>query len=53
MAQDDEGLYEAVADRRDYLVSLEKQNEPLYEKVEGTNGKVVRLTRWTKTEGNA
>ena len=53
MAQDDEGLYEAVADRRDYLVSLERQDKPLYEKVEGTDGKVLRLTRWTKTEGNA
>ena len=53
MIQDDEGLYEAVADRRDYLVSLEKQDKPLYEKVEGTDGKVLRLTRWTKTEGNA
>ena len=53
MAQDDEGLYEAVADRRDYLVSLDRLDKPLYEKVEGTDGKVLRLTWWTKTEGNA
>jgi len=53
MAQEDEVLYESVADRRDYLISLDKQEKPLYETVEGTNGKVVRLTKWTKTEGNA
>ena len=53
MIQEDEGLYETVADRRDYLVSLDKQEKPLYEEVEGTDGKVLKLTRWTKTEGNA
>ena len=53
MAQEDEDLYEAVAERRDYIVNLDKQKESVYEKVEGTDGKVLRLTRWTKTEGNA
>jgi len=53
MAQDDENLYEAVAERRDYMISLDKQNESMYERVEGTDGKVLKLTKWTKTEGNA
>ena len=29
------------------------EEEPLYERVEGTEGKVLKLTRFTKTQGNA
>ena len=56
LAQHDEELYNAVEEHRNELIGLEYQiqeENPLYEKVEGTGGKVLKLTRFTKTQGNA
>ena len=56
LAQHDEELYNAVEEHRNELIGLEYQiqeENPLYEKVEGTEGKVLKLTRFTKTQGNA
>tara|TARA_R110002020_G_scaffold90629_3_gene220757 strand:- start:1604 stop:1951 length:348 start_codon:yes stop_codon:yes gene_type:complete len=54
LAQHDDELYNAVEEHRNDLIGFEQQEEqPLYEKVEGTDGKVLKLTRFTKTQGNA
>ena len=47
MAQDDEDLYSMVE------MGLDNSIENSYEEVEGTDGKVLKLTRFTKTVGNA
>ena len=53
MAQDDEDLYTSVEDFRNDEMGLDNPIENSYEEVEGTNGKVLKLTRFTKTLGNA
>ena len=53
LAQYDQDLYNLVEERRNELVGYEEEDLPLYEKVEGTDGKVLKLTRYTKTQGNA
>ena len=60
LAQHDDTLYNLVEEHRNELVSSrqdendgEEDERPLYEKVEGTDGKVLKLTRFTKTKGNA
>ena len=54
LAQRDEDLYAMVEEHRNELVGYDDgEEEPLYEKVEGTEGKVLKLTRFTKTQGNA
>jgi len=53
MAQDDEGLYREVEDYRNNKMGLDNNVKTMYEEVEGTDGKVVKLTRFTKTLGNA
>lgn len=50
----DEYVYDIVEQRRNDIIELEMKNKPpIYEEVEGTKGKVIRLTAFTKTEGNA
>ena len=52
--QYDNYVYKIVEQRRNELVDLETSNKSsMYETVEGTNGKVLKLTAFTKTEGNA
>ena len=53
LAQRDEDLYAMVEEHRNELVGYDSEEEPLYERVEGTEGKVLKLTRFTKTQGNA
>ena len=53
MAQDDEDLYSMVEDYRNDEMGLDNSIENSYEEVEGTDGKVLKLTRFTKTVGNA
>ena len=53
LAQYDQDLYNLVEERRNELVGYEEEDLPLYEEVEGTDGKVLKLTRFTKTQGNA
>ena len=53
LAQYDQDLYNLVEERRNELVGHEEEDLPLYEKVEGTDGKVLKLTRYTKTQGSA
>lgn len=53
MAQDDEDLYSAVEDFRNEEMGLDNSLKNSYEEVEGTDGKVLKLTRFTKTLGNA
>jgi len=53
LAQRDEDLYAMVEEHRNELVGYDDVEEPLYERVEGTEGKVLKLTRFTKTQGNA
>ena len=53
LAQYDQDLYNLVEERRNELVGYEEEDLPWYEKVEGTDGKVLKLTRYTKTQGNA
>tara|TARA_R110001599_G_scaffold14355_7_gene62694 strand:- start:924 stop:1103 length:180 start_codon:yes stop_codon:yes gene_type:complete len=53
MAQTDEDLYDLVEEKRNELIGVDNDRTKEYEEVEGTNGKVVRLTRFTKTQGNA
>lgn len=53
LAQRDEDLYAMVEEHRNELVGYDDEEEPLYERVEGTEGKVLKLTRFTKTQGNA
>ena len=56
LAQHDDELYNAVEEHRNDLIGAEHQlqdESPMYETVEGTNGKVLKLTRFTKTQGNA
>ena len=54
LAQHDQDLYTMVEEHRNELVGYEEEEDtPLYEKVEGTEGKVLKLTRFTKTQGNA
>jgi hypothetical protein len=53
LAQYDQDLYNLVEERRNELVGYEEEDLPLYEKVEGTDGKVLKLTRYTKTQGSA
>ena len=52
MAQDDEDLYREVEDYRNEVMGLDNDVKEMYE-VEGTDGKVVKLNRFTKTLGNA
>lgn len=50
----DDYVYDTVEERRNDIIDLEmKKRPPIYEEVEGTEGKVIRLTAFTKTEGNA
>jgi hypothetical protein len=52
--QYDDYVFETVEHRRNEMIDLEMKNRPpIYEEVEGTEGKVIRLTAFTKTEGNA
>lgn len=62
VAQEDDYVNEVVSNARDKLLTenFEEDDEDsfmmsgdLYEEVEGTDGKVVRLTPFTKTEGSA
>lgn len=53
MAQDDEDLYTSVEDFRNDEMGLDNPIENSYEEVEGTDGKILKLTRFTKTLGNA
>lgn len=58
VVQEDDYVYETVSDRRDEILDehqeeLEDTQEDAYEVVEGTEDKVIRLTRFTKTEGSA
>ena len=53
MAQEDEILYREVEDRRNANLNIDKREEKVYEKVDGTQGKVLKLTKYTKTQGNA
>jgi hypothetical protein len=50
-------LYNMVEEHRNELIGLkdeeEEEDQPMYEKVEGTDGKILKLTRFTKTQGNA
>ena len=50
----DDYVYDTVEQHRNDTIELEMKNQPpIYEEVEGTEGKVIRLTAFTKTEGNA
>jgi len=52
--QYDEYVYDTVDERRTEMIELEfGKTPPIYEEVEGTDGKVIKLTIHTKTEGNA
>ena len=52
--QYDEYVYDAVDERRNEMMELEfGKAPPIYEEVEGTEGKVLKLTIHTKTEGSA
>ena len=42
-----------LEEKRNELIGVDNDRTTEYEEVEGTNGKVVRLTRFTKTQGNA
>ena len=56
LAQHDDMLYNMVEEHRNELIGMHDEEEeygPMYETVEGTNGKVLKLTRFTKTQGNA
>ena len=53
MAQDDEQLYDLVENYRNEKMGLDNNIKNKYEEVEGTEGKVLKLTRFTKTLGNA
>jgi hypothetical protein len=53
VAQDDEDLYTIVEERRNALMGLDNPLQNMYEEVEGTDGKVVKLTKYTKTLGEA
>jgi hypothetical protein len=57
LAQHDDMLYNMVEEHRNELIGLkdeeEEEDQPMYEKVEGTDGKILKLTRFTKTQGNA
>ena len=53
VAQDDEDLYNIVEERRNALMGLDNPIQNLYEEVEGTDGNVVKLTKYTKTLGEA
>ena len=52
--QYDDYVYDTVEERRNELINQATKDEPPnYEEVEGTEGKVLRLTAFTKTEGSA
>jgi hypothetical protein len=57
--QSNDYVYEAVATVRDEMLANEMgeniygETDPKYEEVEGTEGKVLRLTPATPTKGNA
>jgi len=54
VSQYDEYVYDTVEAERNRLIDLDMAEESdIYEEVEGTGGKVVRLTAFTKTQGNA
>lgn len=60
VSQYDEYVYDTVADARDDMLRdmfefVEEKDDPLhtYEEVEGTNGKVLKLTPNTPTKGSA
>ena len=53
LSQEDEDLYNEVEERRNHHLGVDKKEEKVYEEVEGTDGKVLRLTKYTKTFGNA
>lgn len=53
MTQEDEDLYNEVEERRNENLAIDKREQKVYEEVAGTDGKVLRLTKYTKTFGNA
>ena len=53
MTQEDDVLYNEVEERRNENLAIEKKEKKVYEEVEGTQGKVLKLTKHTKTYGNA
>ena len=53
MTQEDDALYNEVEERRNENLAIDKRKEKVYEEVEGTEGKVLKLTKYTKTFGNA
>ena len=53
LSQEDEDLYNEVEERRNHHLGVDKKEEKVYEEVEGTEGKVLKLTKYTKTFGNA
>lgn len=52
-AQLDDDLYEEVESYRNDQMGVDNPLEKRYEEVEGTDGKVLKLTRFTKTLGSA
>ena len=52
-AQLDDDLYEEVERYRNDQMGVDNPLEKRYEEVEGTDGKVLKLTRFTKTLGSA
>jgi len=58
VVQEDQYVYDTVSERRDELLEevgygVDDDDEEDYEVVEGTDNKVIKLTRFTKTEGSA
>lgn len=58
VVQEDQYVYDTVSERRDELLEeagygVDADDEEDYEVVEGTDNKVIKLTRFTKTEGSA
>lgn len=51
IANEHPDIYEMVRDHRNYLISLEQEEEE--KPVVIKEGNVYRLNRWTKTKGNA
>ena len=49
----DDDLYEEVESYRNDQMGVDNPLEKRYEEVEGTDGKVLKLTRFTKTLGSA
>ena len=54
VSQWDDYVYDTVEAERNRLIDLDMQEQSdIYEEVEGTGGKVLRLTAFTKTQGIA